>query len=239
MTTRALSISITLGMFSIAGCTAEEDGGVFTLRGAGDLSAVDAQSVAPRANTGLSPETFDVKVYGFSVSPNADCSDPITVLDEPDPPLTDMMENPTIWEGEVPDGSYPCVIMEISDNLHMAPAEDSDDGICIKGEVSVRDVCHGNDDNGFQRIDGTTGACTDEEQRVALFISTWATSEPTDGTNPFWAPTEDDDVLHGLHLDGELVVEGDTVGTFVVDATGQVQSSSDECELLPPTFAFL
>jgi hypothetical protein len=127
--------------------------------------------------------------------------------------------------------------MEFSDNLRMSPAESSDDGNCVAGDPYVLDVCHGNDTNGFQKLDGSTGACADEEQRVAIYISTWSSRE--EGTNPFWSPTEEGDTMRGLELDGELVVDGDTVGTFVIDATGQVQSDGSRCELLPPTFAFL
>lgn len=238
MQTKTLTIAFALvGLGACSEGSGDGSQAVFTLRGAGDLSAVSAPGATPRANSGLSPELFNVKVHGFSVSASGDCSDPITLLDDADPPLTDMMDNPTIWEGEVPDGTYPCVIMEISDILRLSPTESSDDGQCVQGELAIQDVCHGDDDDGFRRLDGSVGDCADEEQRVALYLSTWSTRQ--ESTNPFWPPTEDGDTTAGLELDGELVVDGDTIGTFVIDATGQVQSAGDHCEVLPPTFAFL
>jgi len=90
-------------------------------------------------------------------------------------------------------------------------------------------------------LDGSEGSCDappGTEDRVVMYLSTASTNTtggPSSG-NAFLAPGADG--KNGRKLAEPLVVSGDTVGTFVVDARDRVAPGPDGCDMQPPAFTF-
>lgn len=190
------------------------------------------------------PANLKLKVYKFAVSASGDCSDPITVYENDSPDYEDFLSNPTIGSGDLDEGSYPCIIFEFSDIIKFTP-EENDGDYCVADQEEELEVCkiNGEEDPGttFMLADGTTGTCSNGEQRVAMYISTYSSSTGGDGNNnAFMPPESDGDATQGLNLGAAFVVSGSTVATFVVDGTGQVNNGGDNasCDMQPPTFTF-
>jgi hypothetical protein len=102
----------------------------------------------PAAKAAVTPSGFFLKVYKFAVSENADCSNPVVVYENATPDYVDFTSDPTIASSTIKDGTYPCVIIEMSDAIRFVPGET--EGACTKGTAYMLDVCadHGHDPGG-------------------------------------------------------------------------------------------
>ena len=81
------------------------------------------------------PDSLSIKLYRFAVSTNTDCSNPTVVIDKSDDPqYVSMLDRPTFGSGVIDDGTYPCVMIEMSDWIKFSP-----DG-------NVGSLCDGNDE---------------------------------------------------------------------------------------------
>ena len=195
-----------------------------TLKGSNSLSLV-------------SPSVANVTIYKFAVSASTDCSSPITVFSSTEGKTVDMNAGPDIGSGDLAVGTYPCVIMEMSDAIAFTPATTT--GSCTAGTSYTINVCRQ-----FQEgstitstlIDGTSVTCTDNAETVAVYISTVAANS-TNTPDPFNAPSATE-TGKGIKLAAALEVTADTTGTFVMDTTDKIDGSNDTCDLQPPVFAF-
>jgi len=184
----------------------------------------------------LDAATMQVKVYEFAVSESEYCTDAVVVFEPETPAYSDMVGEPELGEGTLDDGTYECVIIEMSDRIKFTPS--ADDGYCdTETEVTI-DVCGSHGEQDAQLADGTAVECSSDEDRVAIFLST-TTNEPTNNVSAFTPPTADDDTL-GINLGAALTVAGDTSGTFIIDTTDTVENDNDgeSCQMQPPTFTF-
>src|SRR5262245_41303388 len=68
------------------------------------------------------PSSAIVKIYEMRLSPNADCSSSVTIFSDPSGTPRDMVQNPTLGSGAVPNGTYKCFIAHISDQITFTPA---------------------------------------------------------------------------------------------------------------------
>lgn len=225
-----LGCLIIIGLLSCGEKEKDEDSATknFTLNGAG--SGVNL--------TASTPTIAKINVYKFAVSASADCSDPITVFNEAEGLSVNMEEGPTIGSGELADGTYPCVILEMDDEITFTPSET--DGSCASGVEQKINVCRQFSETTTitsKLIDGTTVTCTDAAEKIAVYISTnsSSTTEPMDPFNPPAAA----DSTSGIKLGSALVVSGTTSGTFKMDTTGKVDGSNTECDMGPPAFSFI
>lgn len=233
----SITLTAAIGFLAIScgdsDSTADSD---FTLKGSSEVPTVLAQSLKKRGNISpfaVDPAELKVKIYKFAVSESELCTNPITVFEDSNPEYQDFYSNPTIGDGNFDDGTYPCVILEMSDTLKFTPAET--EGACVEGEEYEINVCR---DSESKLIDGTEVNCTNSEQKVALYLSTASTeTNGTEGHNAFMPPTVDGDSAHGLNLADALVKSGSITGVFVVNGDGKVEEN-DGCDHQPPVFTF-
>jgi hypothetical protein len=238
-----------LGLMLFANCNGSAGSGTSTLTLQGALPAAADSSMNPNLRMAVTPNSVLIKLYALAVSTDEFCSDPITIFSNDEPTLVDLADNPTFGSGEVPDGTYPCVILEIADTFTYTP--EATDGACVEGEESSKGVC---DESPTLLLDGTTPTCTDGEDRVAVYMSTANTNEtPEDwdaagcdnddvDCNGFVPPTAEV-LTRGGALGSALVVDGDHTGTFVVDLTDGLEAvtnedAEEECSIEDIRFSF-
>ena len=138
------------------------------------------------------------------------------------------MTEPTLGSGYIPDGTYHCLIVEISDKVTIMPSKDS--GPCKLGQPVVTDICSSKQGVPIRLTDGSASKCADGEQRVAVYLGA-ASVAPlmAPGIDTFVQPTSKNDKARGLKLDKPLVVSGSAGGAFGVDAYGRVNDDTGVC----------
>jgi hypothetical protein len=200
-------------------------GNVYAVDNAGDIN--------------LDPNYLNLKVYQFSVSTSPLCTDPIILFEDDSPSFQDVLAGPDFGAGQISDGTYPCVIIEFSDNIQYQPSVSSTTGQCNSSTPYTLDVCSSGTST---MTDGSTTTCDSSENRVAMYLSTASTS--TTGVNAFDPPSTIGDASNGFNLASALVVSGAGTGKFVVNATDKICDSTHStcsgatCEMAPPLFSF-
>lgn len=199
--------------------------------------------VAFAANAAVDPSITKIKLYKFAVSTDEFCSNPVVVFSSETPVETDLTDNPVLGSGALEDGTYKCVMLEMSDVFLYAPS--STEGACVAGTEYSKGVC----DGASLLLDGTPVDCGDGENRVVLYLSTASViSSPEDyvaarcpeeevDCNGFMPP-EPGNLVFGRKLGAPLVVSGDSSGTFVVDLRDGLQESSGSCSIERISFSF-
>jgi hypothetical protein len=200
---------------------------------------------AMAADLGLNAQSLKLKVYKFAVSTSPLCTNLQTVVDNGSSPTeVEFVGNVNIGSGSISSGTYPCVVVEFSDNIKYTPSANSTSMNCLAAVQNTMDVCSVS--NTSVLVDGTTTNCTSGENRVAMYIST-ASSSST-GSDAFNAPTSIGDASRGFNLTAALSVSGTASGKFVVNPAGKVCDGDDagcdgggnngQCRMEPPTFTF-
>jgi hypothetical protein len=213
-------------------------GGNFTLKGATSSTGLAAVFASNNASS------LKVKLYKFAVSTNVDCSSPVTVYTNDDPDYQEMTGQATFGQSEVADGTYPCVILEMSDIIKFTPTGSASP--CVDGTEVTYDICKGgNDDGTSMLVDGTSVTCTGDsenplENKVAIYLTTISTHQDNGGSSgshlpPAVGATTSD---NGLKLDSALVVSGDKTAYFIIDPTDKVGEENGHCGLDAPSFSF-
>jgi len=149
-----------------------------------------------------------------------------------------MGTNPTLGTASVADGTYPCVIMVISD--HIKFVSDTATGSCDTSTENTIQICRSGMGTNIQTPGTSTlTPCDDTEQQVPIYLSTNSTSDDGgDGSNAFEAPASAGDATKGFLLNGALTVSGAKTSTFYMDFSGQIDGSNPECDVQPPAFGF-
>jgi len=104
------------------------------------------------SHAAVDAESLKVKLYKFYVSLATDCSDPVLVYSNDDPEYANMSGQEELFSEELNDGTYNCVIIEMSDMIKFTPADTI--GACEAGTEHTRDVCsaHPDDESGFWNV---------------------------------------------------------------------------------------
>lgn len=205
------------------------------------------------ANTGLTATSLKLKVFKFAVSTSPLCTNLITVLDNGNTPTeVDFLANPSLGSGNLSNGTYPCIVIEMTDLIKFTP-EDSTAGNCSHLVESTLDICRSDNGSGGAAgtsvlIDGTTTTCgvAGTADRVALYISTATSGDNGDAFN---RPTVIGDTTKGITLGAALTISGTSSGKFVVNPAGQVCDKAAAgcdgsaggvaaCALEAPSFSF-
>lgn len=192
------------------------------------------------------PTTIELKVYQVAVSTDPLCTDPQTIFKTSSPVFVDFVATPTLGSGDIPTGTYKCVIIEIASTVKFKPL--ANDGVkCVAGQEVSMPICSGGDYTGktYTLLDGTTGDCSGtSERRVPLVLSTASSCVGT-GPNcdstafPFGIPTDASGTSkNGLHLANALVVSGDKTANFTVNGKDQVSDQGSKCVMEAPVFSF-
>ncbi len=182
---------------------------------------------------------FKLKVYKAAVSTSPLCTNLTTIYENSNPSYT-TFDGTAFGSAQVTDGTYPCVVFEVSDTIKFTPAADSGSA-CVAGTEYTLEVCRSDFPETGTLINGDSFTCSDGEQRMAVYLST-ASSETGGGdANPFLPPTTEADASdadRGMKLNGAFTVSGTATATFVVDGTGIVDTNGDDCDMQPPGWGF-
>ena len=191
------------------------------------------------ANDNISPSYLNIKFYKLAVSTSPYCTNLQTIIEDSDGETFDFLSNPTLGSGTVANGTYPCVVIEMSDIINFAPDQNSDSSNCAVGVNESEEICQRPEDS-FQLIDGTNGSCVQgQEQRIALYLSTASTTTGGDATESAFLPPTPSNSLRGLNLGGALVVGSGISAKFIVNAIEKIEDRDNECKFSePPLFSF-
>lgn len=210
-------------------------------------SATDRGEFA--ATSGIDPDIVELKVRKIALSTNADCSNLTTVFETDEPEYLDFKQGVSIGQGNLANGTYNCVVIEMSDQVRFSPETDSDTS-CDASETYTMDVCQPQGENylpTFQLVDGTTGDCTAAEDYVGIWISTISEALPRDpgeegeeGDEGFpYIPATTSTPENGFKLQGALVIDGATTMNFITDFTNRVaEEGDDDCGMESPNWGF-
>lgn len=196
----------------------------------------------------IDPSSVKISIYAVAVSTSADCSNPTVVIDNGSTPVeVNFTSTPSLGAATVTAGTYPCVILKMSDVIKFTPAASS--GSCNSTVEYTIDVCRSGagtytpfNISGTSATYGTAGtACTGTsgspiDTQVPLFLSTQSTNTGGGGSafdRPATAGT------NGFNLSGAFTVSSSgSSGTFVVNFNGKIDGSGGSCDLNPPVFGF-
>jgi hypothetical protein len=183
------------------------------------------------------PSYLKLKIYKIAVSTSNLCTNLITIYNNSAAEYKDVLQGASLGSGAISPGTYPCVVMEMSDNIKYATGTTT--GTCTADTDYTFDVC-GNGTTNSVLIDGTAVTCNGSvDNTVAIYIST-ASTWTTGSGEPFTAPTVDGDTDSGVQLGSALVLAtGSSRAKFVVNGTGKVDGSGGQCEMQPPAFSFV
>jgi hypothetical protein len=207
-----------------------------TVRGAASspvaASAVLAASPSPLDSVTVltgAPSSITIRMYALWISQQADCSAPELVQtygtvgqDK------DFVENPVLFSGTPADGTYPCVMFQMSDVLRMKPATSF--GACVAGMEYSGDI-YRDGESDWKNVDlnpivghGTDAAPLDDH--VTIFFARDTAAVLARGVS-----------THQLvPLGSDLIVPGQS--TFYMDAHEAVQTDGTNCGLEPPHVSF-
>ena len=207
-----------------------------TVRGAvGGPAAVSAALVASPSGmdsapilTGA-PSSITIRMYALWISQQADCSAPALVQTYGEGGQDkDFVESPVLFSGTPADGTYPCVILKMSDVLRMKPATSF--GTCVAGTEYSGDI-YRDGESDWKDVDlnpivghGTDEAPVDDHVTVFLARDTAAVLARGVSTNQL------------VQLGSDLIVPGQS--TFYLDAHEAVQTDGTNCGLEPPYVSF-
>jgi len=187
-----------------------------------------------------------LNVYGVWLSPNADCSAAVNVSKTTAPVEIDINSNPTLGSGTVAAGTYKCVILKVDSVIKFKPAA-SDGVMCTAGTEYTFNICVAtNTVNTSQDPDtGATINCTGTSSadvtgdtifiyvsRNSLCTGTLSTDPACTGfPNAFLPPNTVGDANRGFKLSTDIVISGNTNGTFVFNTDNQIDTNGGVCDL--------
>ena len=178
------------------------------------------------------PANLMVKPYKVAVSTSPLCTNLTELFEASSPSYVDFLISPTIGSGQLANGTYPCVVIEISSVIKYQPTTTT--GACDNSTEETLNICQ----NGVSStlIDGTTVSCDGtSDRRVAMYLTT-ASTWTTGAGDPFEPPTSIGTSSEGIQLNTALIMDGTSSAKFVVNGSGKIQNSN--CEMYPPSFGF-
>ena len=193
------------------------------------LVAIALAATALAADSGIDPSAESGTFYEFWVSTSVQCTNPVQVFKNAAPTAQDVLTSPTLGSGPIDDGTYPCVILVLSDTFNATPKSGSDSGHCVAGTPFSYQICSSGQTSLLP--DGTTVSCTDGEDKIAVYFSTASVAGANGPMDPFHPPSTASAAVEGVPLSSALVVSGDSVGTFYNDATGSIFDTGSKCDM--------
>jgi hypothetical protein len=203
------------------------------------LALVSPAALAGPVAGGHDPASLKMKIYGVYASTSPLCTNPVNVFLKGSGDYVDLLQGPTLGGGDLPDGTYNCVIIKMSDVIKHTPKVT--DGACVAGTEYSGEVCRADGDLATS-LDGAPITCTGDrtgasvgEDTVYMFMTTAPGASA--GDRAFELPLAAGDGK-GIKLGAPLVISSITKAKFVVDASGGVVSGGGECGINPPSFRF-
>lgn len=190
-------------------------------------------------NPGGDPSSLKVKVYAVYASVSAQCTSPIQIFQNDAGNFVDFLTNPTLGDGDLADGTYNCVIIEMSSIIKHTPLTTASS--CVAGTEYTGGVCNMSD--AATDLDGAPIACAGDgsnagsvDNTVYMYLTTDSTA--SQGHNAFVHPVTPGDG-NGIHLGSPLIISSTSRAKFVVNANGKVVAGGGECGINPPIFDFV
>lgn len=181
-----------------------------------------------------------IKVYQVAVSASTDCSNPLVIFSSSAGTEVNFLSNPILGGGNIPDGTYPCVMINMSDVIKYRPT--ANDGTrCVAGTQYFSDVCRSDSSESTDLFNGsttTTVACTGTNPPTADSVGPNQVTLYMFTTSPNTGSCFRTGAANGATLQSPFVVSGSSSGTFVVDVTNKVMDNGSYCEMDQPTFSF-
>jgi hypothetical protein len=173
---------------------------------------------------GVNPNYVKVKIFEVRASPNEDCSNLVPIFNNASPDYMDAAHNPTFGTGSLPNGTYKCFAIKMSDNIKSQPASNQGTrGKCVGGQGEVvQDVAQPWTPGIYsQAPDGTHIPLTVGEDIVWLYWRIGGSSGDDPTGDRSFRPDK------GMLLSAPLTVVGDKDLTFVFNFDGKVGESCD------------
>jgi hypothetical protein len=186
------------------------------------------QNIPPEFIVG-DPSQVNIGMYALYLSENEDCSAPVLVTDNGNTAVVkDFAQNPVLFSGTPPTGTYKCVILRMSDVVHFKSATASAN--CALNTDYAMDIYRAPDTD-WKNVDlGTiVGTGTDvapSDDKVFLFATTDPSATEARGISP----------NQTILLTGTLAVPG--TGTFYWNGTNSVTDAGTDCGMEPPQLSF-
>lgn len=120
-----------IGLLSVSllnfGCSSSSEEDNFQVLGSAAGPSDTRIAVRNQAPTlAGSPTSFNITLYGLWLSENEDCSDPIQAADfGSSGEEFDLFTDPTILSTTVPEGTYPCLIIQFKDVMTFSADEEA------------------------------------------------------------------------------------------------------------------
>lgn len=177
-----------------------------------------AMTIALSAHA-VSPASLELTVTRFGLSTSPTCEN-LTIYTIDNPVAADFTKNPTLGTAAVPNGTYPCVALELVPVITLTPRP----GGACKDPVTL-DYCAlfeqiGAEFDGIQPLGGAPSdsftKCSAGKDHLVVYLSTQIPEGPAE--NGLRAPLSATDMKHGFHLGAPLVVSASSEGTLVVSA---------------------
>ena len=190
-----------------------------------------------------SPSEVKINIYGVAISQNSDCSNPTILFNSDVPSEVDFVTNPVLGAGAAAIGTYPCVIIKMSDLIKFRPAA-NDGATCVANTEYSIDLCRSNtgvNDNNTESFDGTVTTCAGTSQTgggaaaniVYLHLSTASTSAGNS-----WRKPSHNGGTGGITLSSPLVISASIGAKFKADFRNQVSGAGASCDVNAPVFGF-
>jgi hypothetical protein len=203
------------------------------------LAALNLLS-ASAAFAGGDPSSLKVKVYAVYASTSAQCTNPTQIFLNSSGDYVDFLGGPTLGGGDLPDGTYNCIIIKMSDIIKHTPKTTAT--TCVAGTEYTSGVCKsGQTGDSLTAIgdiacrgDGTTTGSVEDAVFMYLTTDTGAST----GGKAFKRPVTAGDG-NGIKLAAPLVISSTTRAKFVVNGNGQVVAGGGDCGMNAPTFSFV
>lgn len=138
---------------------------------------------------GIPATSIQVKVYKLAVAASADCTAPTTVFESTNGVEADLVGKQTFASGKIANGTYKCVIAEISKLVSVTSAT------CTTPATYT--LC--SDTQQSKLSNGSNVTCsggTGSDQRIALYFTTLAATNT--GSNVFLPPANASDTANGI-----------------------------------------
>jgi len=183
------------------------------------------------------PTMLKMKIYEVLVSTSTSCSNPVSICTHTGADaLMDLVAGPTLCSGSPAAGTYPCMILKMSDTFtfkaNATAAANVPGGVCVAGVDTQMDIYRNAepDDGNWKDVNGTaidaTGTvATPGEDVVYIFAS----------TNPAAITVATDDYQE-VTLASAMVVPGQA--TFYTNFNDQFSVNGANCWIESPTMGF-
>jgi hypothetical protein len=201
-----------------------------------------AALAAPPARAHTDPASVAMTLYRLAVSRSELCTEPIVVFDSSEKAReAALAEEPVLGSGTVPNGVYPCVIVELSDRVRVRPKPSDEGTVCDPGKEYEVDICGPGWKLRSRRLDGSEVDCDPSPQRIAVYFSTASSLASNRGLGmggfDFYRPPESKEDKKGIRLEKPIRLGRDGTALLAIDLRNRIAGDSGTCIADPPEFS--